>query len=420
VMKPEAVDEYCRGFQRLGINTVSLFLVWQYGDNTVFSGREFIPALVKHRLNVAALLDPFYGYWPDALSKFPEAQAIDMSGKVLLRGVEPVMCPSYRGKFYQNWLDLVRLQAEHGISWVEPDFEAYNGVERELCFCPRCKQRFQAFLKEKYPGLTYRDPADIERKRDDRALSDAWWNFKNGLIEEWLTDTKKTLVDACRTYRARSSPEPRVSFIHWIAAGLDWRRLAGSVDYIGSMIYAYLEPEPSPRSVADQLSDYSKMLGPARGKHLPCISPGERNMMVYPREAVKYQILEGATSGIRGFMMYYYQMMDGMAFKYMADAIRMIAPVEEIILDGTIEEVPTANAAVKIRRIVHPGKGTVILVSEYGRSIVNVPLKETVDRAGDLVDLDTGETVAKLRKGENLVTVKLDKERVRLFFIGQK
>ena len=71
-----------------------------------------------------------------------------------------------------------------------------------------------------------------------------------------------------------------------------------------------------------------------------------------------YQVLEVAGSGAAGFKIWYEEVMSGGQYYWMSRALRMIQPVEDILLDGQFAKVPTATPNTRVHAFRHAA-GTV-------------------------------------------------------------
>jgi len=111
--------------------------------------------------------------------------------------------------------------------------------------------------------------------------------------------------------------------------------------------------------------------------------------------------------------------MNGGQYYWMARALRMIQPVEDILLDGEISKGKADSPKARVRFFRHP-EGTVLFVADYGTERVDLKLSEKVATDCEVMDLDTEQRVASIGPTNGAFTVTLDEDRVRLLFIGTK
>ncbi|MBI4027109.1 MAG: hypothetical protein HY360_19140 [Verrucomicrobia bacterium] len=424
VLERENYGNYAEHLKNLGFNTVILWVPeWRGGAFARATPKldAFVAHLKKNGIRVIGEHGVF-GCWKRPLK--PEESVVYLDGKG-----SSIMCPSYRGELYQDEKQVTATLASHGMSEVDWDWELYNYFESKVCFCRRCKDKFQQYLREKYPDVKYVDPQVFE-SGGNGPLHEKWLRFKDDLVMDWIDDFRNALAGKLKE---RPGGERASLGLCCLPTGFDWNRISKHVERMSPMLYAYYgtRPEPTVRSVGDDTYAFYQAMDSDPKKLAPTLAPGNSqevpasganakvpdNEMVYPRIGMKYQILEVIAGGAGGFSLYYWAAMDGMAFKYVAEAINMIAPVEDIILDGRLEDVKPGIPSVKVRKIRHP-KGVVLFVSEYSLDPLELKLTEEVAQEARVIDLDTGESVARLTPGHAEFQVTLDKERARLFFIG--
>jgi len=149
------------------------------------------------------------------------------------------------------------------------------------------------------------------------------------------------------------------------------------------------------------------------------ISP---NSNITEDRMMKYQLLEVLASGAKGLFFWGYTALDALDMKYIAEVVKMVKPVEDIIMDGEpIKEgkIRDLNKNTFVKGIKSE-KGTIILVSEYSQIPKEANIEYKVKGRNYVIDLDTGKVIAELTPGKPLFKVTLDKERARLFYVGGK
>jgi len=333
------------------------------------------------------------------------------------------VCPSYRGPAYQEMIKTWGDAVSHGIYWIDNDWEDWNYREHTICFDQRCKDRFRAWLKENRSELEYRDPQQFERSPQKfPGLHRAWFDFKNSLIIEWHGDLRAELQRNMRTRGVSRPGFPRIgitqSLTHW-----DWKRMTQTVvDYVSPMIYAYLGhyAEPTVETCGRLMLSYRKRVEVDRHKYVVTIAPGERfGTALVPDKAMMYQILEVAGCGGAGFKIWYEDVLNGGKYYWMAKALGMIQPVEDILLDGEMAEASCNVPTARVRFFRHE-RGTVLFAAEYGLGRTELNLSEEVTVPSKVFDLGTGEEVAAIGPGRNSFKIVLDENRAALFFIGTR
>ena len=412
--EPQQGPALLADFHSLGLNTIVLNNVWAWRPEEQPGTVKFITQARQAGMEVAMHVSGFSNFETQAQRE--QAQSLTIDGKP-----GGGMCPSYRGPAYQVMIRTWGGVASDGIYWLDNDFEDWNYREHTICFCPRCQEGFRHWLLKHRPDLAYRDPQEVEtRPGDFPDLHQAWFAFKNSLIAEWHRDLRAELERNMARAGVRIPGFPRLGITE-SETDWDWKMLTDSaVDYISPMHYAYLGfyPEPSVESCSRRFLDYRKRVGVDRSKYIVTIAPGERTgEVLQPDKAMMYQVLELAASGAAGFKIWYEQVMNGGQYYWLARALRMIQPVEDILLDGTMSEERSDTPNARVRFFRHE-QGTVLFVAEYGAGKTELKVQERVRMASVVRDLDDGEKVATLPPEGGSLQVPLEEDRVRLLFIG--
>ena len=230
----------------------------------------------------------------------------------------------------------------HGIFHLHPDQAAVGRIQRGLV------QLFRVHLTQALVAL-------------DRLAT-------TRLVEQPV----EGLVEAAHGLRSLAATHHR--------AGPDQALTGGALDYISPMIYAYLQgyPEPAVESMGRRCLADRERLGVDRHKYVVTIAPAERTgEVVWPDKAMLYQVLEVAGSGAAGFKIWYEEVMNGGLYYWMSRALRMIQPVEDILLDGQFVKVPIATPNTRVHAFRHP-TGTVLFVADYSPDKVELDLAEPV------------------------------------------
>lgn len=410
---PHAAD-FFKGLHAVGLNTFMINSLWGRDYYELPRLDQLLPLITKAGFTLAHHTGGM-GY-QTALAQKDGALAVTLEGKQ-----DPGVCLSYRGAGYQTcvktWADL----AKHGIYWVDDDYEDYNYREDQVCFCQRCKDGFRAWLGTNRPALAYQDPQEFERRPGEFAdLHKAWWAYKNGLIAGWHNDVRAAMLKNMQDAGVTISGFPKIgiteSMTQW-----DWKTLTnGPLDYISPMVYAYIQSytEPAVESMGKTCLRDLEHTGVDRGKYIVTIAPAERTgEAVWPDKSMMYQVLEVAGSGAAGFKVWYEEVMNGGQYYWMSRALRMIQPVEDILLDGQFVRVPTDTPNTRVHAFRH-ATGTVLFVADYSADKVELSLSEPVAAPSVVMDLDSGKQLASLKPGAPAFKVTLDEDRVRLLFVG--
>jgi len=363
-----------------------------------------------------------------------DAMCVDINGR---RKKEGLACPTYRGKDYYNLLEEGKKAIDVGV--YEHGFDPERRDGKEICFCERCLSHFREYL-QKVSSLPYKDPKEFMRTPSQYPdYHKLWLIFK--LEKE--SEKYRNYRDAMLNYMREKNLNPD-RFKMFLAAQPNWRdknRWSDTVeeslqdplilkdifDYYAPMVY--IDINGRFRMTADMLEVPEEIGGLyqySKGKlHVyPVLSVGfpytDFIGNMEPNGMMKYQILEAFASGAKGFFLYSEGWFDALRMKYVAEAMKQIMPVEEIIATGQpTGRVKSLDGNVFVKGI-ESEKGAVILVSEYSEFPKESIVEYKVNEKSLVVNLETMEDVGVLTSENNTFRVKLGRERAILFFIGDK
>ena len=125
-------------------------------------------------------------------------------------------------------------------------------------------------------------------------------------------------------------------------------------------------------------------------------------------------MMEAATAGVRGFEFWWSPVFEAETWKYVMDGLRMIRPFEDIVLDGKVT-IHEDGEGCTVRH-VDLGDEALYCVRDYElKAPKRVAFTLRAKAAGDLVDLETGKVVSKLRAGENRIELDISPDRLARF-----
>ncbi len=151
-----------------------------------------------------------------------------------------------------------------------------------------------------------------------------------------------------------------------------------------------------------------------RSDQLPWITPGDAG--TFSGEAFYYALLECFCNGSRGVNFWSGRVWDADLLAGYARAIRAVAPVEDILVDGDLfpPEVRGGGRTSGMKR----GDDIVLLVADYhGDTDGVVTVKLKLDKPMRALDLDSKEEVGQLEGGETDFAVELGDERARILHL---
>ena len=343
--------------------------------------------------------------------KNPEAVAVMLNGEACLDR-NGLSSPSYRGPAMQPLIDVVKHYATISSALtVDDEFYACSGQSPVICFHPRTILRWNQWVAEHEPDLPGVDPKVFARQPHKyRKHYDAWLRFRCDLVAERYAILRKAFHEAVKESGVKTTKE--TMFGAYIGGGPlvglhSNKALAPVLDYVANMVY----------EDAGGVRKEVARLAPVTGKKLLiAISPGYQ--MSPPGDA-RSGVLEAVMGGSQGVIAWGYYM--GMSTGHLADmaeAVKMFSPVEDVVLDGTLEggyssDPDSVNLSARAKDGV-----SVLLVSDYSPNPGRVMVSAAGDAELEVVDLFTGEAVARLNAKQRAFGVELRRDfNARLYRI---
>jgi len=149
---------------------------------------------------------------------------------------------------------------------------------------------------------------------------------------------------------------------------------------------------------------------------LPWLTPGDAG--AFTGEALRCAMLECFLNGARGIHFWSGRYWDAEYLLAYNQAVRAVAPIEDIIVDGKLYDGAKVAAPARVSGMIN-GNDVALLVGEYyghGPATVNVTL--TAPAAGPVVDTETDEKIGSIGAGPGQkIAVKLDGHRSRVLWI---
>ncbi|MFH0797474.1 MAG: sugar-binding protein [Candidatus Omnitrophota bacterium] len=349
------------------------------------------------------------------------ARSLNIKGEPITdsRGYGYSLCPLYRGKFFQeyinNFTNGVPFQ-KYKISWLSLDLELWTDEAwEEGCFCERCLNAFKQYTVEKYPGEDVGDPRQFMLNPETHPKPvKIWKEFRAGTRLTFISDIRKPIEEIVLKHGRQTSPKPGLTLSDWYWPNSE---LFSVVDYFESNLYY------RPTEVARRLGIY---LERAKGKKIiiGTPSPGQAwlpDARLTPQE-MRYNIFECAAAGVQGMRWYWILCFDALKIKTMVEGIRTIQPFEDIVLEGEcFADLPCEGKETSARGI-KLGSESLVIVRSY-ETTKKVEAKVTlpfVKEESVVFDCYTKEKVGRITPQNSQIILPITTERARLFYIGSE
>jgi hypothetical protein len=206
----------------------------------------------------------------------------------------------------------------------------------------------------------------------------------------------------------------------------DPKALAEVFDYISPMIYPDVYAKNRDYDMTVPWKDTYSLREIVGTKALitPLLSPGFAFIDPYNSdnspEMIGYNILETIAGGAKGFGFWGACPLDAADMKVIAETINMLAPVEEVILNGYPFIGSSVSGNVFVKGVKSQNKA-LVLVSEYSRRPLEAQIISPF--AGEhvkIIDLATGKQVASTFSSVQHFTVKMEDNRAKIYLITRQ
>lgn len=426
-------------FTGVGFNTLDF---WPYTHDRSPWGMELFERILKRTKNTGVRLAARPGdwWWSEAIKRDKAALAVPLDGA---KGA--LLCPSYRGEWFEKLVTHGKFLVDRGVLFHVFDPEIYREGPR-ICFCDRCLAGFLTYLHERHPLATAAEPKMFEKAPAQHPTEHALWlDYKASLYAGMFSDYR----NAIESHLQKSGQREKLAMMIYSTYHRSGPSFFGFGDYHESPLYRDTLEDPTmlrrtfdvfaPMIYLDVYANYrpydmqllwkdisslQSLCGNA--PVVPILSAGYPFIPAYncdvSPEMMRWQMLETLASGARGFGFWGVCPMDATDMAAVADVVRMIMPVENILATG--KPIPAANLRDLSRSACVKGvetkDGAVLLVSEYSTQTRKALVEYRVSSEADVLDLATGQKVATIALDRPTFPIVLEKDRARLFFIGNQ
>lgn len=302
-------------------------------------------------------------------------------------------CPSYRGRYYQAEHDSF---AQHA-AWIKPDYvfydiEAYWTGAQEAPRCERCRARYRQGGFEdwdEFRAAMGREIHEDMKRKIDAALSET--GYEGDVIYG--------------SYRTMPTTPLNDGLFRWSNLYPDLLQIAMP------SLYTAGDRMRVANTIAAQRAEMDA------NDIIPWLSTGTYGE--YDPERTRDMILEAFANGARGITYYYYANFDPLHYKYHAEAIDIVAPIEDIFADGAPIRGLTCDVdGIKLCGMAADGE-MALLVSNYTGVApgTQVTISAPVADEAQLWDMHTDRRLTTVNPGASIV-ITLDDIDAHLYYVG--
>ena len=454
--------DFPEDFASLGLNAINLYYVGHWEDDTERLAQFYdLGDSIYTSARDAGLFILYNNFFPWALrSQYGlrdwvrsdvGARALDIEGNTVPNYAGYVLCPSYRGEYYQEALERLRTFSQlkrWPASFFNMDLEIYGGRGRKVCFCDRCVDLFEAWFAKRHPDLNYIDPFALNREvqRPDTSKNEYDVGTEHPLhYEAWVEFKIEKFADMWRGMRdaiaetvgpVRTAPFDDITIADWAAVypttiqredclyGPYTMRESIQLYAVGAYGPAGLVCQPQFEQYVDL---YHRQLGSRRSMYdsPPTSGYGWSGSSVATKpERTKYYLLETAMNGIQGMLLYPYDGLDGKQLAINATVFGSIRLVEDLIVEGErIADIEVTGDGVHARGF-RLGEERVVLVgdnyvaTDRREAVLTLP----VERRRGVYDLLTRAKLGTLTPEDPTIRLTIDglEDRARFLYVGSK
>ena len=330
---------------------------------------------------------------------------------------------------------------DKGFTFFAFDDEQLGGIQ---CFCDKCLAGFEKFRKLHGQDLPDWEPsvfcARYKESNHGRVLNIEWWADTSNddeakkLYRLWqdyhhanYSKAAGLLKKGMQEYAAAKGVKNKIEFYdEWLQSTCSKysARVAAqeAFDYISYYYYA-----ANPKGCGDLIQTVAEWVNGSGAKAYWLLGAGLcywRLQNFSPHKIMKWNVLETFAVGVDGVNMYDYAIIDLLDMKYYSEAIWVVLPVEDIVIEGKRAEKDVEIIEGKANlRALQKGNEYLILVSEYDHTDnrqVQVKVPDVL-KGLPVWNLNERRQVGKISRRNNSFQAKLSpEERAVMYYVGEK
>ena len=462
---PDTLSASTDAFKRIGVNSIEL---WTYvrnrvqpgskrGDRAAFGHEWLKKSAAKLQASGIETVPAGLDWWWKAAQETSEGAATTLDGSPAaeLRLTYNDDEDGKGGEYFREWIAQGKYLIDNGFYVHGFDPEMYRRGEL-IDYSPTTIEAFEQYYSTQTRDR-YVDPKRLAARPGKWPEAERIWNqFKAHRYAQFFVDYRAEMesymdrrgldrsitpfqMRALTTYHR--SHQGFVGYLDYTQSPVytrtleDPKRLAEVFDYLAPMIYTdvYAEGDlydmrlpQEDTAVLNRLTQES-----SRGaKVSPILSAGYPFVVGFESDVsaqmLQANILETVAAGGHGFGIWGESPVDALDMKAIAQTVEMLAPYEEIILNGQpaggVRVYSNRAFASRIAIESEPESRSLVLISEYSEQPKEVTVELAGRKADVVIDLVSGKEVPRLLSADSLVKFRTalsnEKGRARMFYVG--
>ena len=370
--------EFFKAWETIGFNAVNGF-PHHFGNYDKAAREAFFDEVRKHGMKVIMTDSPIHAM-PGKGKQGHEMNCLD--------NTIVAVCPSYKGDFHKKEVERIKnCVIKSKPDYVFFDIEAFYNSHTTSKKCSRCLAAMKA------AGMTSMD------------------DFTKKVVAEKIADFRKAIEEGAKAVNIKCPP------IGLYGKGPGAKDLSQPVlhwDLIYPASIAISQPSlyigERPWLVQERIRMTSKLM--KNRNIIPWLTAGTYGE-IRP-QFVEYIALEALLNGAGGMTYYAYWDFDTpREYAALAQALRMIAPYEDLIMDGELVEIPVNGVNTSA---IRKGNEMLLLVGNYRRPDMKVSINLPFKKVESVIDLRDGEKF----KAENNIKLNVKRSNIRLLYVKGK
>lgn len=326
------------------------------------------------------------------------------------------ICASYRGREYQKWLSSLLNSStiqKYKLSWIALDCEFWTRKAwDDACFCKRCLDGYVKYCVQKHPGVKPGNPIEFMKSaKDNPKNAEMWKEYREWTKHDFVGTVRREISAVVSKSGGQSSPKSGVVISDWILPSPH-----SPFDYFEMNFYW---PLPKVMERCDKFGEMCKSMRNLIGSCSFGQSCTEDTFLTV--QDMRYKIYECAAAGVQGIRWHHVYALDMLKLKNLVDGLRSIQPFENIMLDGMYHGAMPCDQKGVTAAGTRFGDEMLVVVREYNtKDKISSVVTLRCNGQAVVYDCHTGETLGEVSPETPRITVAIDAERARLFYVGPK